>query len=469
VNFILDTDNDGILDTNDNLFGNKTDVNYSGSGDLNVAINGMDANGSFDGTKTIRFYNESALFLEFDHNFSNSDLNMSQFTANVFSNSIIIKTNNQLHSTKTIYITDNGFTALCAKDADINSISQMSAGCTDTNEYNFTSCLGGSATISGVICTDLGSTIKFENLQHSAVRGTASTAVTTENLVSSGGSLSCSQYPNSDVCSSEETCGGNWIHAWDSMRCCSKQCVLVPKQNTAEALIIDGNNSSFFEKEYNFLLEKALPIFEKVGGQEEIKIKRLATDKEIKMVRSIRIYSIMTASGIDSGYYNEVTVLIKNISGKKLNGLEVVESVPKKILKKASMISSKNAYTIVEEDPVIKFSFQELVAGSEIEIKYDFNRTSGEGQILEQDFVSIEQPVVLLKMGEEDSCLGVICNDYDTCTSDGCFEGKCVFEENDSCTAGAEESWLGKWSWLLILVIVILIAGAFFLLKKSKK
>jgi hypothetical protein len=191
-----DSDNDTIPDANDTLDGNFENVITTGfNGDANVIVSGAIGSGSFTGLKTITITDVDTNVVEFDHNFNQSDLNLNRIELIKTDTSLIVKLFGQLQEdkNKTIYVEDNSFVSLCIEDADINSESDISAGCTDANEYNFTSCLGGTYTSNGITCTDLGSLIKIENLRHSGARGTVAAAENT-TPPAAGASSVCVSY-----------------------------------------------------------------------------------------------------------------------------------------------------------------------------------------------------------------------------------------------------------------------------------
>lgn len=159
------------------------DVNAVGFEDLNILIDGNVARGTFTGIKPLLFKDGDLNIISFDFNFSVSDFNLARVRIIKDENSIIVDLNGMLQSdqNKTLYIEDNGFTNLCVKDATITSISQISSTCTDENEFDFSNCLDGTQTISGIVCTDLGSTIRIENLKHSAILGSIVVPVQTNN------------------------------------------------------------------------------------------------------------------------------------------------------------------------------------------------------------------------------------------------------------------------------------------------
>ena len=188
----LDTDGDGILDTSDPLLYNESNVNISGVTSLNITIGGNATNGSFSGVQDILFYDGNSLMMNFSHNFSRSNLDLRNVSIIKAATSLIVNVSG-LQGNKTLYITDNSFISLCVKDAPINSISNITTGCTGANETDFTACLGAGIRINGINCTDGGSTITFENLQHSAIRGTQAGSGGGSDSGSSGGGGSSSR------------------------------------------------------------------------------------------------------------------------------------------------------------------------------------------------------------------------------------------------------------------------------------
>jgi hypothetical protein len=186
---VSDFDSDGVMDINDTLEGNESSVSKSGVTSLNITVGGNATNGTFSGTQDVVFYDSGVMMLNFSHNFSGSDINLSRVSVTKTANSIVVNLSGQLQSgyNKTVYISDNGFASICVKDAEISSISEMSSDCTGAGETDLTACLGGSLTANNIICTDLGSVISIANMSHSGVRGVpASAAESAETTIPSG-------------------------------------------------------------------------------------------------------------------------------------------------------------------------------------------------------------------------------------------------------------------------------------------
>ncbi|MFQ5621182.1 MAG: hypothetical protein ACE5FT_05025, partial [Candidatus Nanoarchaeia archaeon] len=186
-----DSDGDGVPDILDTLEGNETSVSTSGITSLNVTIGGVGANGTFTGEQEVIMQDSGSMLLNFSHNFSAGQLDLSLITLTVTSTSFVVNMGGQLQAgqTKTLFITDNSFIGLCVKDQEITSASEISSGCTGANETDFDACLGNSTgvTINGTTCTDLGSTIKIENLTFSGISGSQAAAAATTGGGGGGG------------------------------------------------------------------------------------------------------------------------------------------------------------------------------------------------------------------------------------------------------------------------------------------
>ena len=170
-----DSDGDGVADNTDTLYGFETNVTTEGLTNLTITVGGNNLSEILTDKQEVTFYENSINILNFSHNFSLSNLDLTKITIKKTSNSIIVNLSGQLQDseTKTIFINDNNFASLCAKDTEVSSISEVSSTCTGDNETDFTSCLGNSTgtTINGITCYDNGNIIQIENLSHSAVIG----------------------------------------------------------------------------------------------------------------------------------------------------------------------------------------------------------------------------------------------------------------------------------------------------------
>lgn len=116
--------------------------------------------------------------------------------------------------------------------------------------------------------------------------------------------------------------------------------------------------------------------------------------KEITTTRQMQLIEI---NHDGETFYQENTVLkIKNTSDKTKT-IQLIEVIPKELIESASLISSNFGFTIIENDPVIKWEI-ELNAGEEKEIVYssDTKLTKEEADQMNESKISFEgNPVVL--------------------------------------------------------------------------
>jgi len=176
LNIVQDTDGDGIPDNQDFLEWFEDNVTTTGIDNLSVTVDGNGTYGTYDLVREVRFSDGAKLLMNFTHNFSTFEINLTLVSLNVDDNHIFVNLSNQLNpgERKTLYLDDNNFVSLCVKDETISSISEMSPDCNQTNETSFDSCIGNSTgvTINNITCYDHGSAIEINNLVYSAIRGT---------------------------------------------------------------------------------------------------------------------------------------------------------------------------------------------------------------------------------------------------------------------------------------------------------
>jgi hypothetical protein len=206
VNSTADVDGDGLSDLDDTLLYNESNVTRSGLSRLNVTVGGnVTFNKTFSGVEEMLFYDDTSLMINFSHNFSSKTFNLKNVSIVKTSTSLVVNLSGQLSGVnKTLYIADNSFVSLCVKDAEISSIGEVSSGCNDDNETDFTACIGsvGGVNSSGLECYDEGSVIRIENLQYSGIRGTQ--AAVSSSGSSGGGGGSSGGSGGSEIFAGEE-------------------------------------------------------------------------------------------------------------------------------------------------------------------------------------------------------------------------------------------------------------------------
>ncbi len=175
---LVDSDGDGTPDAGDRIQGNATSVTSSGVTGLNITLAGvaLGKGNTTTGAQQLAFKDGNKLLLNFTFNFSANVFNFSLVNLVVDTDSVVINLSGLASGVtynKTIYLDDNGYTSLCVKDAEIASVTGISSGCTDTNEFDLSACIGVSTgtAVSGILCYDEGTRFKLSNLNHTGVRG----------------------------------------------------------------------------------------------------------------------------------------------------------------------------------------------------------------------------------------------------------------------------------------------------------
>tara|TARA_Y100000034_G_scaffold44576_1_gene54730 strand:- start:20961 stop:24257 length:3297 start_codon:yes stop_codon:yes gene_type:complete len=149
---ILDTDddNDGLVDTNDNVQGNSSSVTATsssgsagGGSALNLTVlidNSTNLVQQFAGEYNLTMQIDENLTIEAVTNTSLANINLYNVTISkqntTYSRGFLIVKGLQVSGTKTVYVDDinASFNTLCVKDADINNLSQITPGCNGANE-----------------------------------------------------------------------------------------------------------------------------------------------------------------------------------------------------------------------------------------------------------------------------------------------------------------------------------------------
>ena len=169
----------GVCIIGNNVTGGVSDIETTGVTLTNITINGTeqtDSSQKYFGEQNVSLFSNSILVLEFPFNFSNSTLDLSKIEIEIGTNYVIINMSGVIQEgfTKTVYMEDEGYDNLCVKDSDVVLISEVSKACNGASETIMNQCLhvAGAYTKDGISCTKTGTTLKIENLTHSAVLGT---------------------------------------------------------------------------------------------------------------------------------------------------------------------------------------------------------------------------------------------------------------------------------------------------------
>ncbi|MFH1588209.1 MAG: hypothetical protein ABIA76_02635 [Candidatus Diapherotrites archaeon] len=255
-----------------------------------------------------------------------------------------------------------------------------------------------------------------------------SVTVTASATVSNAGiGTTCSQYNNSQVCSLAQYCTGSMISASDTDRCCLGECIqrFTEKKQTsfAQFAAFGGAISSTAMNE--------------VIDDTRLEGKRLALPDEIIISRTINSNVVLDNDNPYSVDIN-VTVYVRNVSGKNYSNVSVIESVPKKLAENVSLISFQEPPRILLMDPVVEWIIMELEAGQEKEFHYNLSKVSDESILgdLRGFFAGMPTPTALIVASETDLCSGITCNDGNPCTQDYCVKGSCYNSSREGLYCG---------------------------------
>jgi len=158
------------LEINATLVGDKDNVNNNYD-NLLIKIDGSETlNETMTGTKFVGFYDTDKKLVSFEFDFDNKNLNLFNIEIKKQSDSVgsILVKGIPSGVIKTVYVdrlTDSN-NAVCIKDAEISSISEVSSDCTGVNEYKV-SC---PSTSGDYTCSLEDDRFKIMGLSHSGVK-----------------------------------------------------------------------------------------------------------------------------------------------------------------------------------------------------------------------------------------------------------------------------------------------------------
>ncbi len=191
------------------------------------------------------------------------------------------------------------------------------------------------------------------------------------------------------------------------------------------------------EKSFPPLGQPNIPVLDETEKQPDLAKKRFATEDELDVKRTIRVYALIGENGVIS-YGTKITVTVENIGLNTLSGIEVIEGIDKNIIASSDLIRSRDSFEVIENTPaVLRFVFGDLDPGQKKSVLYDFNRSIAQGPVTKEMLDKMKPPTALVRLLPNDLCLGAQCNDFNPCTRDYCVRGECRFVlMNDGAKCG---------------------------------
>ncbi len=283
----IDFDNDGILDSNDTIVGNSSNVLTSFSS-LEISVN-LSSNLSkiFEKVLIVSFKNNSETIVEFEHNFSQSTIDLTKIIiksevknnkSKMFLNGLVLGSSH----TKTLYLKLSGnfskSSSLCLKDVEVFSNDDITELCNGLNETFINSI---PTTLNGysVDFTDLtNSTIKISGLKHSGV-----SQMCTENWDYPSSWSSCSSSSQSKVPVDLNLCGTSFTKPVTLTQSCSSissgggsssSGSNYIKKIEGNSLIIDDNSK------FSFIINSSNDGSKKYNSKNIVEV----FDKDVKLI-----------------------------------------------------------------------------------------------------------------------------------------------------------------------------------------
>ncbi|MBI2135413.1 hypothetical protein HYU09_05460 [Candidatus Woesearchaeota archaeon] len=222
----IDADDDGINDSLDRVIGMPEHINTS---TINVSFligNSSNLSKIFNGTQKIEFKDRNATIVEFDFNFSNASINLSNIVMdkqdNNASGAVVFSIRNMTLPagfTKTVYLdrlnqSENG---VCAKDTEVMAINEIGNDCNGINEHKI-ECDG--TLQDGYNCSYMDSTGKYKvtGLKHSGIKQIDFEKPETQPSASSSGGGSGSGGSSSTAACIEQWSCAEWLECVDNVQ-----------------------------------------------------------------------------------------------------------------------------------------------------------------------------------------------------------------------------------------------------------
>jgi len=310
-----------------------------------------------------------------------------------------------------------------------------------------------------------------------------------------------------DICNEDEECTGSWLTAMDSSRCCSAECTPLIEEICGNGVCAGDENTSSCPadcptKTKETVLEKVIskkPTAEEMreklteaGASENAIEKASQAVGKTTVSRTIKVEKVTDNLTGEVTYQTTMTININN-PGKKKTNIKIIEFIPKSVTLNASQIKSDFEFTVLNEDPIIEFSVDEINSNQTKNLTYTINN-----EVTNQAINEMIAPIVAEFAEEEpltDLCEGINnCDDLNPCTQNSCNSatGECTYTNltdktscgtNKECKQGEclaksvlvdgekEKPKETDFTPFIVLIILIIIAGTayyYFKIKKSK-
>ncbi len=276
------------------------------------------------------------------------------------------------------------------------------------------------------------------------VSGTIAFTVNAEDAVS--GIAEVAFYADGKALAAPQKNGAVYTLQWNSESVEAGKHALMAKakdgagnEKTAQVEVRTEGTGSFTTKEYSYDSGKIRGLLKSAAVKDSLVASAEKLINENKPRRKLEI----TKSG--GKYTATITVTLKNTGSAK--GLQVIEVIPKSVASSARDITSEQEFTVIQNDPIIKFDLGEVAYNGEKSIAYVAGKglTEAQARQVSAGFGSFAAPPIVLE--------GDVANPIEiTNTNDLIFWGFIVL--------------IGL--FILLIIFVVLGGGAFLLHRHLK-
>ncbi|MBN2127660.1 MAG: fibronectin type III domain-containing protein [Candidatus Diapherotrites archaeon] len=201
--------------------------------------------------------------------------------------------------------------------------------------------------------------------------------------------------------------------------------------NTAEAIIsitVKETETSVTEKTWSYSQDNVKKMLLDAGVNESIAEKAMQLINEMKPEMKIKSVKV-------GDFYEVLIEIVFTNESIESKDVQVIAIIPKSVAETASLIESNNYFEVIQDDPIIKFSFSGIEAGEEKKFSYTVAKN--------------------LSLTEADALIETALNDF-------IAPPMIVSNEVDVSTA-AFNSKKGEINWILIIVIIVIILVLLFI------
>ncbi len=155
------------------------------------------------------------------------------------------------------------------------------------------------------------------------------------------------------------------------------------------------NEEIFIEKQGTFDITNLMTIFRNAGVKEEL----LSEAQTLFMENSPKRKLLITRA--DDGL--KVTIIINFKNSGRIKAFQLLEIIPKDVANNANNIVSDQQFTVIQQDPIIKFDLGEVTSGKAITVEYiaATGLTEQQANNVASAFDSYKAPPVLLEQSRQ--------------------------------------------------------------------